>query len=204
MREVCAESEERRRARYEEERQAWHGSRLLPLAFDFMCSACQRDFCALDARAFDGMAAHEQDEWLRRMQLRVVPSEGSSKAARLVAEHRRVRLRQEALDVVREYEGHRPCRGSTGEFARFMRLLDEDTFSAVEAEADVLPAQRDALAPEVFCAGFSASDVETQPRCLGVLRQRDTGLWWSPSVGLCDFPTAWDMYSGRPGFCPAT
>ena len=60
-----------------------------------------------------------------------------------------------------------------------------------------------ALAPEVFCAGYRAHEVEVESRSLGVPRQRGTGLWWSPVVALCDYPTAWDMYSGRPGHVPA-
>ena len=132
MQDVQAESEERRRARYERDSQAWHGSRLFPLAFDFMCSACQREFYEFESSAFEGMASMERLEWLRRMQLQGLSGEGDFGLVRLVAEHRRSRVRQEALSIVARCEAER-CSGSATGFLKFLQLLEDDTFSEAQA-----------------------------------------------------------------------
>ena len=179
-----------------------HGFRLVPLALDFCCPTCQKEF---HDTVVGELVEEDLAEWCARMQCASFDGDVAAMRSHLSKEQERVRKRSElmrgAAEAVR-------VGGQThlDAFVNFMKT-DWAIFRREVVEEAILPDQRVAREPDRMRISSGAGE-HRSARCFGFRCEEDTGNRWAPAVSIVErvneYPVVWTDYFGEPGFCSET
>jgi hypothetical protein len=175
---------------------AVHGFRVVPLASDFLCDACQCSFAIL---SLDALTGDEVIEWCMRLQGDGEVAATNEALSLLKSEQERLCLRTQAMRYAASISAG--CADPEDAFMRFRDCLDFGKLERSVAERCISPAQRSVLEPERVRRGTSSKDVLTFYRGFGVVQEHGVDAWWAPGVLLVSEPFSWTDYSGEPRFC---